>query len=125
MANYCHLGLQLEYYLSGQGGVHGKTETPKHFFELSAETCLRFLKCLDNITYTGPAPGFGQAVSPPGVPTPLSATTQSSLTASSPTALQMANSTGPNVTNFIEYAVHRVPSMLFLEGLVIHSFSYI
>ena len=22
----------------------------------------------------------------------------------------------PNVTNFIEYAVHRVPSMLFLEG---------
>ena len=95
---------------------------PKKYFERSTEVCFTFLKCLDSLRGYG---GGGGSVANFAGTTPTSpvggmstagyVNQNSGSAATSPVSMQMGNTTAPNVTNFLEYAVHRVPSMLFME----------
>lgn len=116
-------GLQLEHFINLHQSVK---ENPRYYFELSATACLSFLKCLDSLPFAGGGPTgtattnigaggvSGNAISPTGG---MSSGGAISPLGQSGAAGQISTGgAAPNVTNFIEYAVHRVPSMLFLEG---------
>ncbi|XP_075248542.1 tetratricopeptide repeat protein 7B-like isoform X2 [Convolutriloba macropyga] len=128
---YAIKGLQLEFFVANEDSARLKAprseSSPRRYFELSSKVCLSFLKCLDSIGgpgMPGSVTGMSSATSPVGGAPAFSSTNQfagggsGGSGATSPVSLQMGNTTAPNVTNFLEYAVHRVPSMLFMEGSI-------
>ena len=109
-------GLQLEHFINLHQSVK---ENPRKYFELSANACLSFLKCLDSLPFAGAGPGGpgGAGGGPTNATTPAGTYTGGSISPLGQSGGNLsAGGAAPNVTNFIEYAVHRVPSMLFLEG---------